>query len=70
MTGGNVEQVFGTLQPGGNPLTQCFDVPITEEIMYVTIYSDFNDVEGIVMEGHNGTEYVMRANGNNVSPKF
>ena len=38
--------------------------------MYVTVYSDSNDIEGLVLEGHLGTEYVMRANGLQSSPKF
>lgn len=40
-----------------------------EELMYLRIYSDSNDVEGIVWWGEQGTEWVSRANGNNDSPK-
>ena len=41
-----------------------------EEIMYATIYSDTNDVEGFIFEGYLGSPYVFRANGADHSPKF
>ena len=44
-------------------------MPITEEIVYFTVYSDINDVEGIVFEGYDGTEWSFKANGNEASPK-
>ena len=34
-----------------------------EELMYVEIFADMNDVEGIVWWGNKGTEWVSRANG-------
>lgn len=45
------------------------EIVIEEELMYVTIYSDENDAEGIVFEGYLGTEYSYRANGKEFSPK-
>ena len=41
-----------------------------DELMFMTIYSDWNDVEGMIFEGNTGTEYIMRANGNTPSPKL
>ena len=40
-----------------------------EELMYLTIYADSNDAEGIVWEGNFGTVWTSRANGNVSSPK-
>ena len=40
-----------------------------EELMYLRIYSDQNDVEGIVWWGDQGTKWELRANGDNDSPK-
>ena len=37
--------------------------------MYFTVYSDINDVEGIVFEGYDGTEWSFGANGEEKSPK-
>ena len=34
-----------------------------EEIVDIVIYSDSNDVEGLVFKGHLGTTWTMRANG-------
>ena len=48
---------------GSDVFDHCFSVPIDEEIMYFTVFSDINDVEGILFEGHLGTEYSFRANG-------
>ena len=69
-TSGTQYQDFGVMPtPGG--LNKCVgaDIVISEELMYVTIYSDINDAEGIVFEGYKGTEYSYRANGNELSPK-
>ena len=41
-----------------------------EELMYVEIYSDSNDVEGIVWWGNKGSEWVSRANGEKSSGRF
>ena len=54
----------------GNPDDYCEETIIDEEIMYTTVYSDSNDIEGFIFEGHLGTQYVFRANGANFSPKF
>lgn len=44
--------------------TQCEYHDMTlEELMYVEIYADSNDAEGIVWWGHKDTEWVSRANG-------
>ena len=65
-TSGTSFQTFGTMdQPGDN----CFQVSITEEIMFLTVYSDINDSEGFVFEDYTGTEFEFRANGNEASPK-
>ena len=40
-----------------------------EELMFVKIYADSNDAEGIVWWGHQGTEWVSRANGEASSDK-
>lgn len=39
-----------------------------EELMYLTIFADNNDVEGITWTGNFGTEWVSRANGQEQSP--
>ena len=50
--------------------TQCeYHDMSNEELMYLSIYSDSNDVEGIVWWGHLGTEWISRANGDSFSPK-
>ena len=38
--------------------------------MWFTVFYDINDVEGILFEGHQGTEYSFRANGEEASPKL
>lgn len=39
-----------------------------EELMYLIIYADSNDAEGITWIGSEGTEWISRANGNVPSP--
>ena len=53
----------------GGPLEKCegADLSIDEELMYVSIYSDINDAEGIVFKSWLGTEYSYRANGEELS---
>ena len=41
----------------------CEYLDVKEEIMQIQVYSDSNDVEGLVMYGHLGSVYTMRANG-------
>lgn len=41
-----------------------------EELMWLTIFADSNDAEGIIWEGHLGTEWISRANGNIGSPRL
>ena len=38
--------------------------------MYLTIYSDSNDVEGMIWEGNFGSTWTGRANGDNPSSKM
>ena len=38
--------------------------------MYLTIYSDSNDVEGMIWEGNFGSTWTGRANGDNTSSKM
>jgi len=40
-----------------------------EELMFLTIYADRNDAEGIVWEGDAGTIWTSRANGDVGSPR-
>ena len=40
-----------------------------EELMWLKIYADSNDAEGIIWWGHLGTEWISRANGELASPK-
>ena len=50
--------------------TQCtYHDMENEELMFVKIYADSNDAEGIVWWGHLGTEWISRANGELASPK-
>lgn len=58
---------WGTLDAS---VDTCETIAIPEEVMYTTVYSDSNDVEGFVFEGHLGSTYTFRANGNAFSPKF
>lgn len=55
---------------GSNPLDECTFIPIDEELMYFTVFYDINDVEGILLEGYAGTEYIYRANGMESSPRL
>lgn len=50
---------------GTDPDTFCeaHDMSL-EELMWLTIYADSNDAEGIVWEGNFGSTWVSRANGN------
>lgn len=49
---------------GTDPDTKCDTRDVSlEELMYFTIYSDRNDIEGIVFEGNKGTSWSLRANG-------
>ena len=48
---------------------RCSSVQFDEELMYFTVYSDINDAEGIIFEGFRGTEWVIKANGEESSPK-
>ena len=41
-----------------------------EELMEILLYSDNNDVEGMVWYGNKGSEWNTRANGENFSPLF
>ena len=63
-TSGLTYHDFGTMH-SGDPFEKCegADISIDEELMYVSIYSDINDAEGIIFESWKGTEYVYRANG-------
>ncbi len=38
--------------------------------MYITVYSDTNDIEGLVFEGDKGTIWTMRANGDKDIARF
>ena len=63
---GTFYQTFGTmdsLSTDSNPDDFCETKYITEEILYVKIYSDSNDMEGFEILGHLGTVWTMRANG-------
>ena len=53
----------------GGMLEKCTgsEITIDEELMYVSIYSDINDAEGIVFKSWLGTEYSYRANGEELS---
>lgn len=55
---------------GTDPDTYCeaHDMSM-EELMYLTIFADSNDAEGIVWEGNFGSTWVSRANGNVSSPR-
>ena len=69
-TSGLTHKDFGTMYKG-DLLEKCTgaEISIDEELMYVSIYSDINDAEGIVFESWLGTEYSYRANGNELSDK-
>ena len=65
-TSGTQYQTFGIMDALGD---ECYGIKIDEEIMYFTVYYDINDVEGLVFEGYEGTEWSYRANGQEASPK-
>ena len=67
-TSGTRHQTFGVMG-APDPNDKCFKLSIDEEIMYFTVFSDINDVEGILLEGYEGTEWSFRANGEESSPK-
>ncbi len=53
-----------------DPETVCESVDVSqEELMYVSIFSDENDIEGLMIEGNKGTNFTMRANGE-ISDRF
>ena len=66
-TSGISSQTFGFMDLPGN---ECITVPITSEIMYLTVYSDLNDIEGLIFEGYDTTKWTLRGNGLDFSPKF
>jgi hypothetical protein len=49
---------------------ECFSVPLPHDILYFTLYKDWNDIEGFIFEDYLGNTYTMRADGNSASPKF
>lgn len=56
---------------GTDPDTFCETQDMSmEELMWLTIFADSNDAEGIIWEGHLGTEWISRANGNIGSPRL
>ena len=71
-TSGYKSQAFGNLDDDPNicepTMCKTYDFG-TEELMWLTLYSDGNDIEGMVWEGHLGTEWIARANGNDSGPK-
>ena len=52
------------------PGNECITVPITSEIMYLTVYSDLNDIEGLIFEGYDTTKWTLSGNGLDFSPRF
>lgn len=69
-TSGYSFQTFGTVN-GTDPDTVCETQYMgLEELMYLTIFVDSNDVEGMIWEGNFGTTWTQRANGNKPSPKM
>jgi hypothetical protein len=56
---------------GTDPDTFCetFSMGL-EELMYLTLYSDVNDVEGMIWEGNFGSNWIGRANGSGSSSKM
>ena len=62
-TSGYSSRVFGTVDDNEFG-TICNTVDTSnEELMFVTIFADLNDVEGMIWEGNFGTTWTMRANG-------
>jgi len=69
LTGYQTQQ-FGTMD-GTDPDTICETQDMSlEELMFLTIYADWNDAEGIVWEGSLGSIWTSRANGNVGSPRL
>ena len=52
-----------------NTLCEAFNMDL-EELMYLTLYSDTNDVEGMIWEGNLGSSWIGRANGENGSSRM
>ena len=62
-------QTFGTMDNyaiDDDTYCEVHDVS-NEELMYLTIYADYNDMEGFVWEGNQGTTWTSRANGEDTS---
>lgn len=56
---------------GTDPDTVCETQDMSmEELMWLTIFADSNDAEGIIWEGHLGSVWTSRANGNVGSPRL
>lgn len=65
---GYSQQTFGTVN-GTDSDTQCTTLDMSQgELMFLTIFADWNDVEGMIFEDNFGSEFTMRANGNVASP--
>ena len=62
-TSGSFVKKFATVD-GTDQDTVCetFNMGL-EELMYLTLYSDTNDVEGMIWEGNFGSTWTGRANG-------
>lgn len=55
---------YGTVVDPGEFFFTCETVDMSnDELMFVTIFADDNDVEGFIWEGYSGTTWTMRANG-------
>ena len=68
-TYGKQRQQFGTMD-GVDFDTICIEHDMSaEELMYNRIFSDTNDVEGIIWWGNGGSQWNSRANGDLDSPK-
>ena len=66
---GTFVQTYGTLDTSSSD-NKCEEFDIDEEIMYIEIYSDTNDIEGLVIYGDKGAVWTMRANGDREINKF
>ena len=67
-TSGYTSQSFGQMDDGS--FTCVTHDMSAEELMWLTLYSDPDDVEGIVWEGNLGSTWTSRANGNLASPRM
>ena len=68
---GTKTQTFGLLDGSADGYDDhCELFNIDEEVMYATIYSDTNDVEGWIFEDYGGNTYDFTANGADFSPRF